>query len=416
MLLYIFDNMIDSQLVRKDYPIYQHDKELIYLDSTATALKPQTVVDAIIKYYSQYSANVHRGIYALAERATDAFDNARMVIAHFLHTSREKIIFTSGTTDGINLLAYSWGRTQVTAKDEIIVSVVEHHSNFVPWQQLTLETGAQLKIVYPDERGIIPFDNEKFVDEVISENTKAVCLYFVSNVLGTINPLQKIIQNIRKKNAQTLIFIDGAQAVPTLDINVETLGCDAFVFSGHKVGGPTGIGALWVSTRLLGLLTPFRFGGEMIQDVHIEKSVFKASPEKFEAGTPHIAGAIGLAAALQYRNKFKGIDLLKHEQKLASYLIKSLEEFRHIKIIGPHDTKDRVGIVSFVHNSIHAHDIGQICAQKSVCVRVGHHCAQPLHEWYGVSASIRASLYIYNSIEDINKLVSAIREAEKLLL
>ncbi len=408
--------MIDPQLVRKDYPIYQHNGKLVYLDSTATALKPQVVIDALDNYYSQYSANVHRGIYALAEKATNAYDSARIVTADFLHTSREKVIFTSGTTDGINLLAYSWGRTQVTKKDEIVVSIVEHHSNFVPWQQLALETGAQLKIVYPDERGIIPFDDGKFVDTVISKKTKAVCLYFVSNVLGTINPLKKIIENIKKKNPQIFIFIDGAQAAPTLDINVETLGCDAFVFSGHKVGGPTGIGVLWVSPRLLDLLPPFRFGGEMIQEVHIAESIFKSSPEKFEAGTPHIAGAIGLAAALEYKNKYKSTNILNHERKLATHLINSLNEFPHIKIIGPQNTDNRVGIISFVHDTIHAHDIGQVCAQMNVCVRVGHHCTMPLHEYYGIPASIRASLYIYNSIEDIDQLVVAIRKAEKLFL
>ena len=408
--------MIDPQLVRKDYPIYQHNGKLVYLDSTATALKPQVVIDALDNYYSQYSANVHRGIYALAEKATNAYDSARIVTADFLHTSREKVIFTSGTTDGINLLAYSWGRTQVTKKDEIVVSIVEHHSNFVPWQQLALETGAQLKIVYPDERGIIPFDDGKFVDTVISKKTKAVCLYFVSNVLGTINPLKKIIENIKKKNPQIFIFIDGAQAAPTLDINVETLGCYAFVFSGHKVGGPTGIGVLWVSPRLLDLLPPFRFGGEMIQEVHIAESIFKSSPEKFEAGTPHIAGAIGLAAALEYKNKYKSTNILNHERKLATHLINSLNEFPHIKIIGPQNTDNRVGIISFVHDTIHAHDIGQVCAQMNVCVRVGHHCTMPLHEYYGIPASIRASLYIYNSIEDIDQLVVAIRKAEKLFL
>lgn len=410
------NNMINPLTIRKSYPIYQHDPQLVYLDTTATALKPRVVIESVEHYYSTYSANVHRGMYPIAEKATKAYEKARTVLAVFMHASTENVIFTSGTTDGINLLAYSWGKTFVHKNSELVVSIAEHHSNFVPWQQLAKETGAELKIVYPDERGIIPFDNESFVDQVITTKTKAVCLYFVSNVLGTINPIKTITQNIKKKNPHTFIFIDAAQAVPSLNINVNELGCDALAFSSHKIGGPTGIGALWISNRLCGILPPFRYGGEMIQEVHLDKTIFAQSPIKYEAGTPHIAGAIGFATAIKYRSDFESTDVLEHERMLGTYLLNSLRLFPRIKIIGPSSMNNRVGIVSFTHDRIHAHDIGQVCADEKVCVRVGHHCTMPLHEYLAIHSSVRVSLYWYNTKEDVNKLICAIEKAEKLFL
>lgn len=408
---------MNSKSVRNDFPIYTHKPDLVYLDSTATTLKPQTVIDEIDRYYSTYSANVFRGIYDLSEEATAAYEKARGVVASFIGViDASEVIFTRNTTESLNIIAYGLGRQICDAKSEIVVSMAEHHSNFVPWQQLVEESGGAFKVVEVNSDGIVPLHDKKTAEQIITKNTKLVALFYASNVLGSINPIKNCIKTIKSINPNTIVVVDAAQAVSSIPIQVDDLGCDFLAFSGHKVLGPTGIGVLWGKKALLEQMYPFQYGGEMISEVTVQNTKFAPLPHKFEAGTPHIAGAIGLSAALQYIQKLGLTTIKKHVQKITEYALVRIHENPMITVLGPEDPKKRIGIVSFVHKKIHPHDLSQILAKHKVCIRAGHHCAMPLHKSMGVIASARASFYIYTTEKDIDAFIDAIADAENILL
>ena len=402
---------------KNDFPIFKNNPELVYLDSCATSLKPRTVVDKLREYYEEYSANVFRGVYKISEKATEEYEDSRRIIGKFINTNKaEEIIFTRGSTESLNLVAYSLGRKIINQGDEIVTSIMEHHSNFVPWQQLVLENGAIFKVIGLDEYGYLNTQ----IDQAITKKTKILALTYVSNVLGIINPVKEIIKAAKSINPKLIVVIDAAQAVPHLKVDVRDLGCDFLVFSSHKMLGPTGVGVLWGKYELLDEMYPFNFGGEMIQEVYIDKTIFKKPPHKYEAGTPHIAGVIALKEAVKYLEKIGYEKIRKHEILLAKSLACSLqaELGKKIKILAGEIFEyldDRRGIISFVFDRYHPHDVAQILDEQNICVRAGHHCAMPLHQRLGVNASVRASFYIYNTIEDVSKLVKGLKKVEKIL-
>ncbi len=413
--------MIDASSIKNDFPIFDSQPDLVYLDSTATSLKPKSVIEKINEYYRSYSANVHRGIYALSEKATAEYEAAREAIAEFIHANRsEEIIFTRNTTESLNLIAYSLGRDIIRENDEIVTTQMEHHSNFVPWQTLALENGGVFKIIEVSPEGYLTTAGDKNIDlhKVISRKTKILALTYVSNVLGTINPIREIISNAKKINPDIITVVDAAQATPHMLINVEEIGCDFLAFSSHKMLGPTGIGVLWGKYDLLDRMFPFQFGGEMIMEVSLEKTTFKKPPYKFEAGTPHIAGAIGLHAAINYLKKIGMNEIHLHEQKLIEYAQKTLIQAfgSKIRILGPNNIKDKTGIVSFSLGDIHPHDIAQILDEDQIAVRAGHQCAMPLHTSLKIGASARASFYLYNTKADVDKLISGLQKVEKVFI
>ena len=416
--------------IKKDFPIFLNQPELVYLDSTATALKPKTVVDKLREYYEEYSANVFRGVYKISEKATEEYEDTRKIIGEFINAKKsEEIIFTRGSTESLNLVAYSMGRKIINQGDEIVTSIMEHHSNFVPWQVLAGENGGAFKVVDITDGGHldiglenIKYKNSKFknLEQIITKKTKILTLTYISNVLGTINPIKEIIRLAKSINPKLIVVIDAAQAVPHLKIDVKNLGCDFLVFSSHKMLGPTGVGVLWGKYELLDEMFPFNFGGEMIQEVYIDKTIFKKPPHKFEAGTPHIAGVIALKEAVKYLEKI-GIEKIRdYEIFLSGSLARWLEdEFKtKLKILGPDYggyPEDRAGIISFTFGKYHPHDIAQILDGEQIAVRAGHHCAMPLHNRLGINASVRASFYIYNTIEDVSKLVKGLKKVEIIL-
>lgn len=427
------NNMLPVSRIKKDFPIFKIHPNLGYLDSTATSLKPKFVTDAVLEYYNQYCANVHRGIYAISEKATKEYEKARQKVAAFVGADRsEEIIFTRSTTESINLVAYALGREIVSKGDEIVTTIMEHHSNFVPWQQLALECGAVFKVIDVTDSGILfasdgktpgvgisltPGVKEEQVDlrSVITKKTKILAITYVSNVLGVINPIHEIIKSAKKINPKLIIVIDAAQAAPHHKIAIGDLGCDFLVFSGHKMCGPTGIGVLWGKYELLERMSPFNFGGEMIKTVTSEKTTFNTPPYKFEAGTPNIAGAIGLGAAIDYLERIGLENIARHEKRLARLVIKRLrEEFGdEIRVLG--DARDRVGVVAFEAEFGHSHDIAQLLDERGLAVRAGHHCAMPLHKRLGAVSSTRASFYLYNGEKDVEKLINGLKYARKLL-
>lgn len=406
--------------VLADFPLLKiriRNKRIVYLDSTATSLKPQPVLDAINKYNTQYSANVFRGLYDISEKATFEFEKAREKIANFIGASTTKeVIFVRNATEALNLVAVSWGKENIKKNDVVVTTIMEHHSNFVPWQNLSEEKGAKLKVV-----GV---DRDYKIDEtellLAVKGAKLLALTHISNVLGTINPVLKIIKKIRKINPNIVIVIDGAQSVPHLPVNVAKINCDFFAFSGHKVLGPTGIGVLWGKTKILEKMKPYMYGGEMINRVTISKSTFQDIPLKFEAGTPNISGAIGLGAAVDYLNAIGMDNIRKHEEALTKFALEELSKLPNITLYGPKRASDRCGVVSFnVFTKkgylIHPHDVSQILNEDNICVRSGHHCAMPLHDRLDLVATVRASFYLYNSRRDVRELIKGIKKVVKIL-
>ncbi|MBI4129899.1 cysteine desulfurase [Candidatus Roizmanbacteria bacterium] len=411
------------------FPILRN-KKLVYLDSAATSLKPQSVIDAINDYYSHYSANVFRGLYDISEKATLKYEETREKVAQFINAkSSSEIVFTSGTTESINLVAYAWGRLTVGEGDEIVTTVMEHHSNFVVWQALARENGGVLKVLDVDEQGKLKIKNEKgkttyknsklLLQNVITKKTKLLAITHVSNVLGTINPIKEIVVEVKRLNPKCLVLVDGAQAVPHMKVDMQDLGCDYYAFSGHKMLGPTGIGVLWGRKELLNSMVPFQFGGSMIAKVSLTETTFKETPMKFEAGTPHVAGVIGLGAAVDYLQNI-GMEVIRqHEIELTTYVLEKLSGLNHLTIYGSKDISIRGGVLSFnvfdkSGNLVHPHDVAEILRRENICVRVGHHCAMPLHERLGIPGSVRASLYLYNTNEDINRLVKSVQNVQKI--
>ncbi|MBC1485785.1 cysteine desulfurase [Listeria seeligeri] len=400
--------MIDIQKIRADFPILAqeiNEKPLAYLDNAATSQKPKQVIRALTHYYEFDNANVHRGVHTLAARATDAFESARAKVAKFIH-AREvaEIIFTRGTTSAINLVVDSYGNANVEAGDEIVISYLEHHSNLIPWQQLAKRKGAVLKYIELEEDGTISIEQ---AEKTITEKTKIVALAHVSNVLGTITPIKEIAALAHKVGA--VILVDGAQAVPHMEVDVVDLDADFYAFSGHKMMAPTGIGALYGKRELLDKMEPTEFGGEMIDFVELYDSTWKELPWKFEAGTPIIGGAIALGAAIDYLTEI-GIDTIHaYEQELVSYAIEQMSKLEGITIYGPTDASKRCGLVTFNIEGAHPHDVATILDEDGVAIRAGHHCAQPLMKWLDVSSTARASFYIYNTKEEIDALIEGLK-------
>jgi cysteine desulfurase/selenocysteine lyase len=397
--------------IRKDFPILHqlvHKRPLVYLDNAATSQKPKTVIDAITYYYQTDNANVHRGVHQLSERATRDYENARGVIKRFINARDTKeVIFVRGTTEGINLIASSYGRRHIKQGDEIIISVMEHHSNIVPWQLLCEETGAVLKVVPVNDAG--EFIMSEY-DKLLSSKTKLVSVVHISNALGTINPVKEIIEKAHKVGA--LAHIDGAQAAPHLKIDVQELDCDFYTFSSHKVYGPTGVGALYGKEKHLDAMPPYQGGGDMISSVSFDKTLFNILPYKFEAGTPHIAGAIGFAKALEYITEVGLENIARHEHELLEYATDEITKIQDITLIGT--AKKKAGVLSFTISNIHPHDIGTILDREGVAIRTGHHCAQPLMNHFDIPATARASFGLYNTMEEVDAFVQAVRKVHEV--
>lgn len=399
----------DIQRVRSDFPILDrrvHDgKRLVYLDSAASSQKPRAVIDAVSHYYETTHSNIHRGAHALATEATDAYEDARKKVARYIGALLpEEIVFVRGATEGINLVAQSYGRARIEEGDEILITEMEHHANIVPWQMLCEEAGARLRVVPVNDRGEFIWDE---FERLLGPRTKLVAVTHVSNTLGTINPVRDIVEAAHRQDVPVLI--DGAQAVPHMRVDVSVLDCDFYVFSGHKLFGPTGIGALYGKEHLLRAMPPYQGGGSMIRTVSFDKTTFEDPPFKFEAGTPNIAGAIGLGAAIDYVEKLGIQRIEEYEHELVRYGQEKLRAIDGLRLIGT--AKEHASILSFVVDGIHADDIGRIIDQEGVAVRVGHHCTQPLMKRFGVTATVRASLAFYNTKEEIDILAAAIRKA-----
>ena len=406
-----FKPSLDVEKIRQDFPILHqevHGKPLVYLDNAATSQKPTRVIEALDKYYQHDNANIHRGLHTLSERATADYEDARSKVRDFLNAGSEKeIIFVRGATEGINLIAQSYGRTNLKSGDEIIISTMEHHSNIVPWQLLCEQTGAILKVIPINDRGELII--EEF-EKLLGPRTKIVSVVHISNALGTINPIQHIIDRAHEHNA--IAIIDGAQAAPHTAVDVQALNCDFYVFSGHKLFAPTGIGALYGKTELLEAMPPWQGGGDMIKMVSFEKTMYADLPYKFEAGTPHIAGVVGLGAAIDYVNAI-GLDTIgAYEHDLLEYATAKASQIQGIRLLGT--ATQKVSILTFVMDSAHAHDIGTILDHEGIAIRTGHHCAMPVMAHYGVAATARASFAFYNTFGEVDKLIQALKKAREV--
>ena len=406
--------MPDAKQIKKDFPIFKKNPDLIYLDSGATSLKPQSVIDAVSEYYCEYSANIKRGIYTISEKATEKYEKAREIVAKFIGANTNEVIFTRNTTESINLLMYSLGSNIVGKNDEIVVTIMEHHSNFVPWQQLCLNTGASFKIINLDSNYHLSIDGSA-LEKIITKRTKILSLTHVSNVLGTINPIKEIVEQAKKINPEIIVIVDGAQAVPYLEVDVKHLGCDFYAFSGHKMMGPTGVGVLWGKHELLEKMEPFMYGGDMVREVKLESTTFADVPEKFEAGTPAIAEAIGLASAVSYLQSVGLQNIHAYESKLAKLYKEKLNKELGDKITFYGPKIPEIGILSFTTDGLHPHDLASILNDDNIAVRAGHHCAMQLHTSLGLSGTSRISLNIYNSEEEVELVVASIVKAVNLL-
>ncbi|HET9431709.1 MAG TPA: cysteine desulfurase [Chitinophagaceae bacterium] len=407
------EKKLDIRAIRAQFPVLNRTvkgKPLVYFDNAATSQKPQVVIDALVNYYSGYNANIHRGIHTLADEATAAYEATRVRAQEFINAaSREEIIFTRGTTEGINLVAYSWGRQHIQEGDEIIISAMEHHSNIVPWQILCEEKGALLKITPVSDSGELLMDE---FEKLLGPKTKLVAIVHVSNALGTVNPVQQIIELAHKTGA--LVLIDGAQSTIHLDIDVQALDCDFFVFSSHKLYGPTGIGVLYGKKQLLEAMPPYQGGGEMIKEVSFEKTTYNDLPYKFEAGTPNIADTIAFKTALDFVAETGKEQIRRHENDLLAYATNQLKKIPGLRIIG--EAKEKISVISFVIDKIHPQDIGILLDNAGIAVRTGHHCTQPLMQRFGIPGTVRASFAMYNTREEIDAMIKALEKAIKMLL
>jgi cysteine desulfurase/selenocysteine lyase len=402
---------IDWAALRKDFPILDqqvHGKPLVYFDNAATSQKPRAVIDTLVHYYEHDNANVHRGIHELSNRATAGYEAARARAAKFINAkSSDEIIFTRGTTEGINLVASSWGAKHLKSGDVILLTEMEHHSNLVPWQLLAQRTGA--KVAYlpvTGDEGVLDLSK---LDSLLTKQVKIFSMVHISNSLGTVNPVAELCARARKLGIVTLV--DGAQSAGHLPVDVQAIGCDFFAFSGHKICGPTGIGVLWGRQELLNAMPPYQAGGEMILSVEYQKTEFKPAPHRFEAGTPDISGPIGLHAAMDYLDTIGRENIWRHDQELANYASEKLSALKNIRIFGP--KTGRAGLVSFLLKDVHAHDVVTLADQAGVALRGGHHCTQPLMHRLGVESTARASFYFYNTKAEVDRFVEVIREIQK---
>jgi len=405
---------LDPIAIRTDFPLLERDFEgrrLAYLDSAATALKPRVVIEAMDDYNRRYSANVHRGIYRIGEEATAAYEGARAATARFLHApDAHEIVFVRNATEAINLVAYSWGRRNIGSGDSIVLTELEHHSNLVPWQLLAQERDADLEFVPIDEQGRLVQESYR---ALLRTRPRLVAFTHVSNGLGTINPVREMVDEAHAAGA--LVLVDGAQAAPHLPVDIQALGCDFYVFSGHKTLGPTGSGALWARRELLEAMPPFLAGGEMIREVHLRRTEFNDVPWKFEAGTPDVAAAIGLGAAIGYLEGIGMEAVRAHERSLLEYALELLpQEVPQLRIYGPLDPAERGGVVTFNLPDVHPHDVASLLDREAVAIRAGHHCTQPLHERLGEAATARASFNVYSDHEDIERLAAGLARVQRL--
>jgi cysteine desulfurase / selenocysteine lyase len=402
---------LDIEKIRAEFPILQqkvHGKPLVYLDNAATSQKPRAVIDAITRYYERDNANIHRGVHYLSERATEAYEAARRAAQGFLGAALpSEIIFVRGTTEAINLVVQTFGRARVGAGDEVVVTTMEHHSNIVPWQMLCGEKGAKLLVAPISDRGEL--DLEEF-QKLLGPKTRLVALTHVSNALGTINPIREIVRMAHDRSVPVLV--DGAQAVGHLKVDVRDLGCDFYAFSGHKVYGPTGIGVLYGKSELLEAMPPYQGGGDMISSVTFEKTTYNKVPFKFEAGTPHVAGAIGLGAALAYVNSLGIEQIGAHEHALLAYATEAVSAISGVRLIGT--ARQKAGVLSFLLDDIHPHDIGTILDQEGIAIRTGHHCSEPVMHRFGISATARASFAVYNTFQEVDALVRGIEKVREV--
>jgi cysteine desulfurase/selenocysteine lyase len=403
---------LDVDAIRRQFPILNREvkgRPLVYFDNAATSQKPQSVIDALISYYTHYNANVHRGIHTLAEEATLAMEKSRDAAQEFMNAaSREQVIFTKGTTEGINLVAGTWGRQNIKAGDEIIVSNIEHHSNIVPWQILIEEKGATLKVIPVNEKGELVIEEYK---KLLNPKTKLVAVNHASNALGTINPVKEIIDAAH--NVGAVVLIDGAQSTVHLDIDVQEMDCDFFVLSSHKMYGPTGVGVLYGKRELLETMPPFQGGGEMIKNVTFEKTTYNELPYKYEAGTPNIADIIAFKAAIDFMNGLGKKSIKLYEDELLKYGTRQLKQIPGLRIVG--EAKEKVSVISFIVDKLHPQDLGILLDNYGIAVRTGHHCAQPLMDCYRIPGTVRASFAVYNTKEEIDELVVGLQKAIKML-
>ena len=398
---------LDVQRIREDFPILErqvYGKPLVYLDNAATSQKPRQVIDALVDYYENYNANIHRAVHCLGEEATAAYEEARAKVAKFINApSPESIIFTRNTTEAINLVAYTWGRANVREGDEILLTQMEHHSNLIPWQRLAAEKGASVRYIELTDSQTLALDG---LENLFDARTRIAAMPHVSNSLGTINPVEKIAAEARRNG--TLFLVDGAQGAPHLPVDVQAIGCDFYAFSAHKMLGPTGVGVLYGRPELLEEMEPFLGGGEMIRKVTYEGATWNDLPWKFEAGTPNIADVIAFGAAIDYLDHLGMENVREHEVEITDYALTRLSQLEGIVMYGPPDPRKRGGVVSFNFGDLHPHDIGTVLDHHGVAIRAGHHCTQPLMRTLGVSGTARASFYVYNTPEEVDVLVEAL--------
>jgi cysteine desulfurase / selenocysteine lyase len=401
----------DVAAIREDFPILSqlvHGKPLVYLDNAATSQKPAAVIEAMTRYYSEDNSNIHRGVHLLSERATTQYEAARVKVQGFINAAQAKeIIFVRGTTEAINLVANTYGRANLEAGDEVLITAMEHHSNIVPWQMLCAEKGARLRVIPINDEGELRLEE---LEELLNERTRFLSIAHISNALGTINPVQGIIEIAHRHNVP--VMIDGAQAAPHMKIDVQKLDCDFYAFSGHKVYGPTGIGVLYGKAGLLDAMPPYQGGGDMIASVTFEKTTYNTLPYKFEAGTPNIAATIGLGAAIDYTNQIGVERIARYEQELLDYGTEALSQVPGLRLIGT--AKEKAGVLSFVLESIHAHDVGTILDREGIAIRTGHHCAMPVMDRFGIPATARASLSFYNTKREIDALVAGLHKVKEV--
>ena len=406
-------SIVNSYELRNDFPIFKkkiNGKDLVYLDNASTTQKPYSVINSITDFYSNYNSNIHRAVYQLAEEATELYEQSRKKIANFINVRPEEIIFTRNTTESINLIAHSWARSNLKKDDVIAITEIEHHSNIVPWQILCQEIGTRLEYVGIDENGFL--DIEYLIELISSRKVKLVSISHMSNVLGTIVPIERIIKTAHQYDIP--VIVDGAQSVPHMPVDAKNMDCDFLVFSAHKMLGPTGVGVLYAKKELLEKMKPFMAGGDMIKEVFKFHTNYNEVPYKFEAGTPNIADVVGFGAAVEYLEKIGMENIRNHEIYLTEYALESMQSLKHITIYGPMDSKFRGGVISFNIADIHPHDLATIMNDHGIAIRSGHHCAQVLMQRLDVPATSRASFYIYNTKEEIDKFVNAIKEAGRI--
>jgi len=406
-------SIVNSYELRNDFPIFKkkiNGKDLVYLDNASTTQKPYSVINSITDFYSNYNSNIHRAVYQLAEEATELYEQSRKKIANFINVRPEEIIFTRNTTESINLIAHSWARSNLKKDDVIAITEIEHHSNIVPWQILCQEIGTRLEYVGIDESGFL--DIEYLIELISSRKVKLVSISHMSNVLGTIVPIERIVKTAHQYDIP--VIVDGAQSVPHMPVDVKKLDCDFLVFSAHKMLGPTGVGVLYAKKELLEKMKPFMAGGDMIKEVFKFHTNYNEVPYKFEAGTPNIADVVGFGVAVEYLEKIGMENIRNHEIYLTEYALESMQSLKHITIYGPMDSKFRGGVISFNIADIHPHDLATIMNDHGIAIRSGHHCAQVLMQRLDVPATSRASFYIYNTKEEIDKFVNAIKEAGRI--